>query len=125
MARGVLFTARMKLAHILILGALLVGCDDDGTTPPRDLAADLTAAAVTDMKCEYPQQTPADAGNDPRCPAQYGGPAAQLCFDQPCPEAGLTCRYYGVGDGVPGCHAIAMMFCTGTDGGAARWVCAN
>jgi hypothetical protein len=117
----------------LCLGVLLclAGCGGGGNNAPGDGPAGADAPAVGDAACEYPQQTPPDAGNDPDCPAQYGGPSGGLCTPpgQSCTVANLTCRYYGVGDGRPGCYAIAMMWCNpavGADGGTVlKWVCAN
>lgn len=117
---------RFAYAFVLLLGVSLTGCDDAVTGPSRDAAVDLSPAA-TDLGCEYPQQRPdGSAPNDPRCPSQYGGSAGGLCFSQPCPESGLRCTYYGVGDGTATSHAIAVMTCGGslTDGGV-TWVCAN
>jgi hypothetical protein len=54
-----------------------------------------------------------------------------LCggVNQPCSPSGLACSYYGVGDGRPGCYAIAMMWCKpplNADAGAAPvWICAR
>ena len=102
-----------------ILASLFGGCSGNAGT--RDMTTD----------CQYPQQTPPDAGNDPRCPSQYGGPLGSLCFLQACSPEGLNCKYYGAGDGPPGCQAIAVMVCRsmmardgGTNGGAV-WICAN
>lgn len=83
----------------------------------------------TSGTCQYPQKPPSDAGNDPACPTQYGGYLGSLCvgLNQPCSPSGLTCTYYGAGDGSPGCYAIAGMSCVpplGADAGAAPvWRC--
>jgi hypothetical protein len=120
----------------LLLGTLLccVSCGPSDDNLDSGISnSDGGFDANVDSSCRYPQQAPPGAANDPKCPTQYGGPAGSLCTPprQPCANSGLTCRYYGAGDGVPGCWAIAEMSCqstidwdAGTDGGAA-WVCAN
>ncbi len=97
-----------------------------------DASGKCEVAPVVEANCEFPQTTPPDAGNDAGCPSVYGGPLASLCYDhRACTVPGLTCRYYGVGDGepTPGCRTIAMMWCkaAATDDGGTEllWVCAN
>jgi hypothetical protein len=119
----------------LTVGALLfcVSCDSSVAESVGDGGVDGhgDGHVESDMNCEYPQQTPRDARNDLRCPTQYGGPLFSLCasVSSPCSAPGITCRYHGVGDGRPGCYAIAMMWCnppSGSDGGAGSvWTCAN
>jgi hypothetical protein len=96
------------------------GSGDGGLVPD---GGDLGAAT-----CEYPQQTPPGEVNDPRCPAQYGGAMGSLCFHTDCTAGLLSCRYYGQGDGRPGCYAIALMTCNtapGDGGTRLEWVCDN
>jgi hypothetical protein len=92
------------------------------------------------MECEYPQHAPAGETNDPSCPSLYGGDDSlgSLCFGHSsCPVSGVLCRYYGAGDGRPGCQAIAIMSCgppfesADADAGSSDsgttlvWTCAN
>ena len=80
------------------------GGSADGPLPDVALiASDMSSDSG--IRCEYPQTPPPGFKNDPACPATYGGHLFSLCTppNQPCTPSGLTCRYYGVGDGVPGC----------------------
>jgi hypothetical protein len=115
----------MKAFALSALVFSLAACD--GGVPP------------TSTPCEYPQTRPAGTANDSRCPAVYGGDAQNdLCAGgfAPCDAPNLNCSYYGVGDGRPGCYAIAVMFCASpqnedadagsVDGGAQTvWRCAH
>jgi hypothetical protein len=127
----------MKTFVVAVLASLvgLGGCGPGGGGSPDGPLPDV-AIIVGDMggdggiPCGYPQTPPPGFKNDPACPATYGGHLFTLCTppNQPCTPNGLMCSYFGVGDGVPGCQAIAMMWCRplsgGSDGGTG-WVCAN
>lgn len=114
------------MMRFVLLTALLIAaaCTGHGSETVTDAGIDLAT-------CSIPQQPPPGVRNDPRCPSQYGGGATRpLCIGTPppCSVDGLRCNYYGVGDGTPGCQAIAAMFCTrdfSADGGGATWRCAN
>jgi hypothetical protein len=102
----------MKAIGLGVLVLSLAACDSD-------------AGKVS--YCEYPQKAPAGVVNDPRCPPVYGGDAQEdLCADglAPCDAPNVTCSYYGVGDGQPGCYVDADA--GSADGGARQvWLCAN
>ncbi len=114
----------------LFLATGLIACGGTGSAA-LDGGSDLSASDDLSVSCEYPQDRPAGTSNDARCPAVYGGSSTQdLCagVNVPCSDTGLSCSYYGVGDGCPGCYAIAVMWCgshVGIDGGAFVWTCAN
>jgi hypothetical protein len=128
----------MRARTALIAGALCVltggsssGCgaavDDSGAPsteagPGRDASIDSKGGdSSPDADCGSP--TPAN--NDPRCPS-----AANSWIESsgPCPEAGLTCTYPGLGDGTPnGCPSARNLtcgarFCAGDGGTTLCWV---
>jgi hypothetical protein len=116
-----------KLLFVVALAAFAACDPDNGNADGGN--GNVDAGNDGSASCGYPQQRPPGTSNDPRCPARYGGDTtSSLCagINNPCTDTGLTCSYYGVGDGRPGCYAIAGMSCGppfGADGGASVWTC--
>ena len=121
----------VSLAVAFTVGVGL-GCGGDTTTTTNpDLAGDLSSAHdQAHAACQYPNTTGGDLGNDPRCPAAYGGPTGTLCVGSAnaCPQAGIVCTYTNPAP-VAGCSGAATMACSpppnGTTGAQVVWHCSS